>query len=303
MARRYRDFITLDAFPTEEISDLLDLAMSQKADDGTYRYSRFLVGKVVGLFFEKPSLRTRLSFEVAIYQLGGQCLYMGPESGALGSREAIKDQAKVVARYLNAVVLRTKRHETILEFARHSEKPVINGLSDEFHPCQALGDLLTIREKVGRLTGVKIAYIGDANNVCRSLAQAVSKCGMTLAIASPEKHMLPESFMKTLDPGGSVFQTTEPAKAVQDAEVIYTDVWVSMGQESEAEERKKVFQPYQVNAELLEKAPKAIVMHCLPAHRGDEITDQAIDSPRSVVYDQAENRLHVQRALLFRLLG
>jgi ornithine carbamoyltransferase len=303
MPRKYRDFITLEAFALEELTDLLDLAMTQKADDGTYRYAQTLRGKIIGLFFEKPSLRTRLSFEVAVYQLGGQCVYMGPDAGALGSREAIRDQARVTARYLDAVVLRTMRHETVLEFARHSEKPVINGLSDEFHPCQALGDLMTMREKLGRLAGVKIAYVGDANNVCRSLAQAATKCGMDLAVASPEKYGLGEAFLKSLGDGARVAQFSDAAKAVADADVIYTDVWTSMGQESEAEARQKAFRPFQVNQELADLAPKAIIMHCLPAHRGEEITDQVLDGPRSVIYDQAENRLHVQRALFCRLLG
>ncbi|MBI3831310.1 MAG: ornithine carbamoyltransferase [Planctomycetes bacterium] len=303
MARKYRDFISLEPFSLEELMEILELAAGQKADPGTYKYIRALTGKVVGLLFEKPSMRTRLSFEVAVSQLGGQTIFMGPDSGVLSGREAIKDVAKVCARYLDAMVLRTKRHETILEMARYAEKPVINGLSEDSHPCQALGDLLTIREKVGRLTGVKVAYIGDANNVCKSLAHGLSKCGSRLAVASPEKYGLPESFLKTLGTNHGISQVLDPKEAVESADVIYTDVWTSMGQESEAEERKRIFQPYQVNLELLERAPKAIVMHCLPAHRGEEIADQVVDSPRSVVYDQAENRLHVQRALLSILLG
>ena len=302
MALKQRSFISLDAFSVEDILDLLDLAASHKADEGAYRYARILQGKVVGLFFEKPSLRTRISFEVGVYQLGGQCLYMGPESGALGGREALRDQARVVSRYLDAVVLRTLKHETILEFARFSNKPVINGLSDQFHPCQALGDMLTIREKHGRLTGLKLAYVGDANNVCRSLAHACVKCGMQLVIASPKGYGLNDAFLKTLKAPDLVIQTEDPAEAVKDADVIYTDVWTSMGQESETEKRRKDFNGYQVNAKLVDKAPKAIVMHCLPAHRGEEISDQVLDSPRSVVYDQAENRLHVQRALFCRLM-
>jgi ornithine carbamoyltransferase len=273
----------------------------QKADPGTYRYARILTGKVVGLFFEKPSLRTRLSFEIATYQLGGQCIYL---HGELTQREAIRDQAKICARYLDCLVLRTRKHETILEYARHSEKPVINGLSEELHPCQALGDLLTIREKLGRLAGVKIAYLGDGNNVCRSLAQAAAKVGAALTVASPAKYALSEGFLKSLGPGqAAVQQFTDPVKAVEGADVLYTDVWVSMGQEGEAEERRKVFHDYSLTPELAERAPKAIVMHCLPAHRGEEISEQVLDGPRSVVYDQAENRLHVQRALLCRLLA
>jgi len=302
MALKQRSFISLDAFSVEDILDLLDLAASHKADEGAYRYAHILQGKVVGLFFEKPSLRTRISFEVGVYQLGGQCLYMGPESGALGGREALRDQARVVSRYLDAVVLRTLKHETILEFARFSNKPVINGLSDQFHPCQALGDMLTIREKHGRLTGLKLAYVGDANNVCRSLAHACVKCGMQLAVASPNGYGLNDAFLKTLKAPDLVSQTEDPVEAVKDADGIYTDVWTSMGQEKETEKRRQAFKGYQVSAKLAGKAPKAIVMHCLPAHRGEEISDQILDSPRSVVYDQAENRLHVQRALFCRLM-
>ena len=277
--------------------------MTQKADPGTYRYDRALNGKVVGMFFEHPSLRTRLGFEVAVYQLGGQCVYIGPEAGVLGAREPIRDLAKVSARYLDAIVLRTRKHETILEMARHSTKPVINGLSDEQHPCQALGDLMTIREKLGRLCGIKIAYFGDANNVCRSLAQGAAKSGAVIAVASPEKYGLSETFVKSLGPGATVEQTTDPLKAAEGADVLYTDVWTSMGQESEQEERRRIFRPYQLNEGILAKAPKALVMHCLPAHRGEEVSEAAIDGPNSVVYDQAENRLHVQRALLSRLLS
>jgi len=303
MARKYRDFISLDPFSLEDLMTFLELAASQKADPGIYKYARTLTGKVVGLFFEKPSMRTRLSFEVAVSQLGGQTIFMGPDSGVLGGREATRDVARVCARYLNGIVMRTKKHETIAEMARYAGVPVINGLSDEHHPCQALGDLLTIREKVGRIAGVKVAYIGDANNVCRSLAHALSKCGAKFAVASPEKYGLPEAFLKSLGANHGVEQSADPSKAVEGADVIYTDVWTSMGQEQETEERKTIFSSFQVNQELIDKAPKAIVMHCLPAHRGEEISDQVLDGPRSVVYDQAENRLHIQRALLAILLG
>ena len=311
MGRKHRDFITLEPFTREELTEIIELGLSQKKDPGHYRYTKVLTGKIVGLFFEKPSLRTRLSFESAVYQLGGQCVYMGPETGPLGHRETLKDFARVTARYMDLLVLRTMKHETITEIARFSEKPVINGLSDGFHPCQALGDCVTILEKVGKLKGVKIAYIGDANNVFRSLAFASIKLGMELVIACPDKYGIPEPFQKIMQKvkeeagsdAGSVKQEKDPMKAVANADVIYTDVWTSMGQESEAEERRTIFLPYQVNQEMIERAPKAIIMHCLPAHRGEEITDQALDGPRSVVYDQAENRMHGQRALLCKLLG
>ena len=294
-----RDFITIDSMSAVEILALLDLAARQKADPNLYRHSKMFNGKTVGLYFEKASMRTRLSFEAAIHQLGGQSLYMGMDSGRLGERESIKDFAKAASRYLDGFVLRTFKHESIVEMARHCSKPVINGLSDTHHPCQALGDLLTIREKIGTLAGVKIAYVGDCNNVCRSLAQAAPKIGALLSIASPPEY----SFTETFDPASGVTLLKDPLEAVKGAAVIYTDVWASMGQESEAAKRRAIFQPYQVNQALLDKAPGAIVMHCLPAHRGEEITDGVIDGPQSVVYDQAENRMHAQRALLATLMG
>ena len=298
-SQKSRDFITFDNMSTVEVTALLDLSARHKADPNTYRFTKQLSGKVVGIFFEKSSLRTRLSFETAIYQLGGQCTYFGPESGRIGERESIKDLAKVSSRYLDAFVLRTYKHETITEMARYASKPVINGLSDTHHPCQALGDVLTIREKLGRLEGVKVAFVGDSNNVCRSLAQVLPKVGARLAVASPHGYTFSAAFVKS----AGLQACTDPAEAVDGADVVYTDVWASMGQEHEVAKRRSIFQPYQINAELLAHAPKAIVMHCLPAHRGDEITDTVIDSPQSVVYDQAENRLHVQRALLATLIG
>jgi ornithine carbamoyltransferase len=296
--QKKRDFISFENVGGAEILSLLDLATRQKVDPSSYRFARILQGKVIGIMFEKASLRTRLSFETAVYQLGGQCIYMGPECGRIGERESIKDLAKVSARYLDAFVLRTYKHETIVEMAKHAPKPVINGLSDGHHPCQALGDLLTIREKVGRLEGVKVAFIGDCNNVCRSLAQSLPKVGAQLSVACPHGYGFTPAFVKS----HALTLVNDPAEAVQNADVVYTDVWASMGQENEAAKRRAIFSPYQINAELLSKIPKAIVMHCLPAHRGDEITDQVMDGSQSVVYDQAENRLHAQRALLTQLI-
>ena len=292
-----KDMIALDSMNAADLVALLDLAARQKADPNTYRHSKVLSGRVVGLFFEKASLRTRLSFEVATTQLGGTSIYVGPEAGRIGDRESIKDLAKVASRYLDFFVLRTFKHETITEMAKHSNKPVVNGLSDMHHPCQVLGDLLTIREKLGRLEGLKVAFVGDCNNVCRSLSHALPKVGARLAIASPQGYGFTAAFIKS---SGATL-TTDAAEAIAEADVVYTDTWTSMGQENEAAKRRTIFQPYQINAELLAKVPKAIVMHCLPAHRGDEITDGVIDGPQSVVYDQAENRLHIQRALLCTL--
>jgi len=294
-----RDFISFDGLSGDEIMAILDLAAQQKAEPRIYQAGNAMKGRIAGIFFEKASLRTRLSFEAAVYQLGGQCIYMGPECGRIGEREAIKDFAKVASRYLDVFILRTYKHETVAEIARHTGKPVINGLSDTHHPCQALGDLMTIREKLGGLKDVKVAFVGDCNNVCRSLAQSLPKVGAALTIAAPRGYHFSEAFLK----GAGVKLVNDPIEAVAGAAVIYTDVWASMGQENEVAKRRAIFQAYQVNSELLSKSPKAIVMHCLPAHRGDEITDAAIDGPQSVVYDQAENRLHAQRALLCTLLG
>jgi len=295
-----RDFITLETLDAAEITALLDLATRQKSDASTYRNNPPLNGKVVGLFFEKASLRTRLSFETAVYQLGGHCIFFGPECGRIGERESIKDLAKVSARYVDAFVLRTYKQETITEMARWSSKPVINGLSDSHHPCQALGDVLTIREHLGTLDGVKVAYVGDSNNVARSLANALPKLGAKFVVASPHGYTFTSAFAKS----AGFDQTEDPFEAAKGADVLYTDVWASMGQEHEVAKRRSIFQKYCINEELVAKASsKVIAMHCLPAHRGDEISDGVMDGPNAVVYDQAENRLHAQRALLTQLLS
>jgi ornithine carbamoyltransferase len=299
MSHKMRDLLSLDNVSAPEILAILDLAIKQKADPESYLRNPVLRGKAVGLFFEKASLRTRLSFEVAVAQLGGITIYMGPETGRIGEREAIVDLAKVSSRYLDAFVLRTFKDETITEMARHATKPVINGLSDKQHPCQALGDMLTIQEKLGRLDKIKVAFVGDCNNVCRSLAQALPKMGAQLSVASPHGYTFTPAFVKAT----GITQTSDPIEAAKDADVIYTDTWTSMGQENEAHKRRALFQAYQINNELLMHAPKAIFMHCLPAHRGDEVSDTVIDGSQSVVYDQAQNRLHAQRALLTMLVA
>jgi ornithine carbamoyltransferase len=295
---KLRDFITLETLDAAEITSLLDLASKQKADPNTYRANPPMYGKVAGLFFEKASLRTRMSFETAVFQLGGHCTFFGPDCGRIGERESIKDLAKVSARYVDVIILRTYKQETITEMARWSSKPVINGLSDSHHPCQALGDVLTIREKLGKLDGVKVAYIGDSNNVARSLANALPKLGAKLVVASPPGYTFTSAFAKS----AGFEMTDDPFEAAKGADALYTDVWASMGQEHEVAKRRSIFQKYCINEELLAKCPKAIVMHCLPAHRGDEISDGVMDGPNAVVYDQAENRLHAQRALLTQLL-
>ncbi len=265
-----------------------------------------LAGKTLGMIFEKSSTRTRISFEVGIYQLGGTALFLSNRDTQLGRGENVSDTAKVMSRYLDAVVIRTYSQVFVEEFARYATIPVINGLTDEQHPCQILSDLFTVLEKKGSCEGIKIAYVGDGNNVANSWIDAAARLPLQLSLACPERY---EPSAKILERGRKTAQLgitvhRDPLEAVLNADVIYTDVWTSMGQEAEKEERTKVFKDYQVNDELLAHAGKdAIVMHCLPAHRGEEITDAVIDGPHSVVIDQAENRLHVQKAIMEILIG
>jgi ornithine carbamoyltransferase len=265
-----------------------------------------LAGRVLGLVFEKPSLRTRVSFQAAIASLGGSSVFMsGPEVG-LGTRETVPDFARVTSQYVDGVVLRTFRHSTVEEFARYSQCPVINGLSDYYHPCQALADLFTMQELFGKIEGRKLAFIGDGNNVARSLVIGCARLGVKFVLASPKAHGFDAAFLEAARklPGLQMECGHDPRKAVQDADVIYTDVWTSMGQEDEHASRVDAFRAFQVNDELLKLAPAhARVLHCLPAHRGEEITNDVLESERSVVFQQAGNRLHTQKALLEWLLG
>jgi ornithine carbamoyltransferase len=258
------------------------------------------------MLFEKPSLRTRISFEVAMTHLGGYAIYVKPEDiGGLGKRELIKDIARVLSRYVDGIMARTFEHSTITELAEFATVPVINALTDRLHPCQAMADVLTIQEHCGELEGIKIAFIGDGNNVARSLAFACAKLGMKMVIASPAGYELDAESVKMANQisGKSVSQTNDPADAVADANIIYTDTWVSMGQEDEKKKRCADFAGFEVNAKLLKAAPaNAKIMHCLPAYRGFEISDEVVESPNSIIFDQAENRLHFQRALLKKLM-
>lgn len=295
-----RDFLTIWDLSRDEIEGLLKRALELKA--GADKNKCPLIGKSIGLFFEKPSTRTRVSFEVGIYQLGGQSIYLNPKEIQLGRGESISDTARVLSRYLNGIILRTYSHDSIEEFASHATVPVINGLSDLYHPCQALADLMTIMEKKGKLRGIHLAYIGDGNNVANSLIEAAAKTGINITIACPEGY---EPDPDVLDRARSSADTGEiiilrnPKEAAGRADVIYTDVWVSMGQEADAEKKKSKFNNYQINSQLLQCAKQdAIVLHCLPAHRGEEITDEVMDGPNSAVFDQAENRLHTGKALL-----
>ncbi|MDI6801482.1 MAG: ornithine carbamoyltransferase [Thermodesulfovibrionales bacterium] len=298
-----RDFLTIWDLSKEEIEALLK--RTQELKSGVDANKCPLIGKSIGMFFEKPSTRTRVSFEAGIYQLGAQSIYLNPNELQLGRGETIADTARVLSRYLSGIVLRTYSHSTIEEFASHATVPVINGLSDLHHPCQALADIMTIFEKKGRLKGVRLAYIGDGNNVANSLIEASAKTGIELIIACPEGYEpnpdildRARSFINK-EAEGDIIILRNPKEAAGRADVIYTDVWVSMGQEHEAEKKKSKFKNYQVNKELLQCAKKdVIVLHCLPAHRGEEITDEIMDSPNSAVLDQAENRLHTEKALL-----
>jgi ornithine carbamoyltransferase len=298
-----KDFLRLWDFTSKEIGLLLRRSVELKSGKDANKCP--LIGKSIGLIFEKASTRTRVSFEAGIYQLGAQAIYMNPNEIQLGRGETIHDTAGVLSRYLSAVIIRTFNHNTLLDFAASSSIPVINGLSDLYHPCQAIADLMTILEKKGRLKGIHLAYIGDGNNVAHSLIEAASKMNINLTIACPEGYE-PDSKIfgeaKTIAKS-EIRIVRDPKEAADRADILYTDVWVSMGQEKEAEKKKKKFRRYQLNNGILSYAKKdAIVLHCLPAHRGEEITDDVIDGPQSAVLDQAENRLHTQKALLEFLL-
>jgi len=298
-----RDFLTVSDLSSQEIDRLLKRAIAFKAGKDVNACP--LIGKSIGLIFEKASTRTRVSFEVGIYQLGAQSIYLTPKEIQIGRGETIHDTAKVLSRYLNAVVMRTFSHDTVREFASHASIPVINGLSDLHHPCQALADLMTLREKKGRLNGIRLAYVGDGNNVANSLIEAAAITGIRLSIACPKGYEPPA---QVIDRARALSKHDipifgDPEQAVSGADAVYTDVWVSMGQEEEALKRQQRFRKYQVNRKLLSFAREnAVVLHCLPAHRGEEITDDVIDGTQSVVFDQAENRLHTQKALLEFLL-
>jgi len=270
---------------------------------------QLLSDKVLALMFEKPSLRTRVSFEVAVHQLGGYCLYLSPDEVGLGKREPVSDVARVLSRYVNGIIARTFSHQTLQTLARYSTVPVINALSDLEHPCQALADIMTIQEKKGKLKGLNLAFIGDGNNVAHSLLLAAAQTGINFRIASPPGYKVKDEILKVAKEfaahsGSQILLTEEPEQAVKDAAVVYTDVWTSMGQEIEAGKRRKAFARYQVDARLLSLANKdAIFMHPLPAHQGEEVAIGLLDSPCSVVFDQAENRLHLQKALLAEMFG
>lgn len=304
-----RHLLDISDLSSDDVWQILHTAETLKAEWRQGGNAPILRGKALGMVFQKPSLRTRVSFEMAMQHLGGHALYLSPNEISLGARESVPDVARVLSRYVDAIMARTFDHQHILQLAQYSRVPVINGLSDFSHPCQALSDLFTIYEKYGRLAGLKLAYVGDGNNVAVSLAQASAKVGMSIAIASPPGFSVAPQVgaaaaAEASKQGADVVLTTDPQAAVSGADVIYTDTWTSMGQEAEAVRRRQVFPPFQVNEALVEASGNAdvIVMHCLPAHRGEEITDAVADGPHSALWDQAENRMHCQKAILALLM-
>jgi ornithine carbamoyltransferase len=300
------DFLSIRDLSPFKIRELLDLAADIKASPKAYEES--LKGKTLAMIFEKPSLRTRVTFDVGIQQLGGFSIYLSPAEISLGKRESVYDIAKNLERMVQGIMIRTFAHEMVERMADYAAIPVINGLTDFSHPCQAMADYLTIREIKGRISGMKIAFVGDGNNVANSLMFAGAQLGARLWIATPagyEPSGQAEMWARArgAETGATITLTNDPAEAAFDADVIYTDIWASMGQEAEAAQRARIFRPFQVNSELFANAKRdAIFLHCLPAHRGCEVTDEVIDSPRSVVFQQAENRLHVQKAIMLELM-
>jgi ornithine carbamoyltransferase len=303
-----RDLLTLLDYAPEEVQQLLTqaLELKQKAKNG--EPTPYLTGKSLGMIFENASTRTRVSFEVGMTQLGGHALFLSPKDLQIGRGEPIKDTANVLSRYVDAIMIRTNSHESVEELAHYATVPVINALTDAYHPCQALADALTILEKKETLIGKKLAYIGDGNNVCHSLLAIGAKTGMDVTVATPKGYEVDQEIFQRAteaakETGATLVQTTNPQVAAENADAIYTDVWASMGYEAEQSEREEIFQPYQVNDQLLTLAKKDVsFLHCLPAHRGEEVTASVIDGPHSAIYDQAENRLHAQKAVLTALL-
>lgn len=300
-----KDLLRISELSKDEIEGLLERAIELKAIQKKGISHKPLEGKTLGMIFEKSSTRTRVSFEVGMMQLGGNAIFLSPRDTQIGRGEPVADSARVLSRYLDGILIRTFSQDMLEEFARHSGVPVINGLTDLLHPCQVLTDLMTIKEKKGNIKGLKIVWIGDGNNMANSWIAAAARLGFELRLATPATHRPDSTILERAQKeGAKIIVTDSPLEATKDADVINTDVWASMGQEEEYEERKRLFASYQVNAKLLAKAKTdAIVMHCLPAHRGEEITDEVMEGPQSVIFDQAENRLHLQKAILEKLLG
>lgn len=301
------DFLSIHDLTLYEFSVLLDL--TRKVKDHPQNYRKVLQDKVLAMIFQKPSLRTRMTFEVGMLQLGGEAVYLSPSDIQLGSRETPYDVGKNLERWVNGIMIRTFANRTATDLAKAASIPVINALTDLLHPCQAMADFFTLKEKKGDLTSLKLAYVGDGNNVCHSLMFASAKAGTMMAVATPEAYgphpdILALAEKDAAETGARFLLTQDPAEAVEGADAVYTDTWASMGQEQEREQRLRVFAPFQVDSALMARAKKeAFFMHCLPAHRGEEVTDEVIDSAQSVIFDQAENRLHIQKAIMILLLS
>ncbi|WP_062047999.1 ornithine carbamoyltransferase [Bacillus sp. JCM 19034] len=306
---RGKNFLTLLDFDPKEIDVLLQHARVLKQETKNGKQSDLLKGKSLGMIFENASTRTRVSFEVGMTQLGGHALFLSPRDMQIGRGEPVKDTANVLSRYVDAIMIRTNSHELVEELAQHASVPVINALTDGYHPCQAMADALTILEHKGKLKGLKLAYVGDGNNVAHSLLAVGAKVGMDISIATPEGYEVDQDIFKKAEKaaketGATLIQTNDPKEAVKEADVIYTDVWASMGYEEEQNERISKFSVYQVDESLASLAKNDyIFLHCLPAHRGEEVSEQVIDGPHSVIYDQAENRLHAQKSILVALMS
>lgn len=304
-----KHLLSLYDWSTEEILDTLELADRLKKENKEGKEHHHLKGKTLGMIFTKSSTRTRVSFEVGMYQLGGKALFLSSNDIQLGRGETIEDTAKVLSRFLDGIMIRTFKQSDVVDLSVYGTIPIINGLTDDEHPCQVLADLQTIREHKGRLKGLKMAYIGDGNNMAHSLMHGAAKVGMDISVATPADYQCGQKFVNQAievarQTGAKVTVTQDPVLAIKDADVVYTDTWASMGQEAEKAEREKIFAPYQVNRALFSMAkPDAIFLHCLPAYRGYEVTADVIDGPNSVVFDEAENRLHAQKAVMVKLMG
>ena len=304
-----KDFISLHDYSKEEITKLLELALKLKSELKNGIPHPILKGKSLGMIFTKSSTRTRVSFEVGMSQLGGTPLFLSGNDIQLGRGETIYDTANVLSRYLDGIMIRTFAHQDVLDLAKYASIPIINALTDLLHPCQVLADLQTAYEHKGKLEGLKLAYIGDGNNMAHSLMYGCAKMGMEIAVATPEGYECDAQIVANAKDdakkcGGKVITTYDPVEAIKDADVVYSDTWVSMGQEAEKAERIKIFMPYQIDKELFSKAKSdAVFMHCLPAYRGYEVTEDVIDSPQSIIFDEAENRLHAQKAVMATLMG
>ncbi len=302
-------FISIHDITRDEFNGLMDLAIKLKKEQKAGIKHHILEGKTLGMIFTKSSTRTRISFEVGMYQLGGHPMYLNANDMQLGRGESIYDTANVMSRFVDGIMIRTYAHQDVLDLAKYGTVPVINALTDYLHPCQAMADLMTVYEHKGKLKGLKLAYVGDGNNVAHSLLYACAKAGMHMSVATPAGYECAAEVVANAkddakETGSQIFITNDPAEAVANADVVCTDTWVSMGQEAEKAERRKIFADYQVNTELFGKAKDdAIFIHCLPAYRGYEVTEDVIDGPRSVIFDEAENRLHAQKAVLATLMG